>query len=128
MFTNLYYIYVDLKNLKKDESESEVKSKINDKNFVSKSSLAKPIQSLIQLIFDIETMKQQMKEFEIDLNKMPLGKISSKQIKMAFSILNDLYNHIDKKDNESLIIDASNQFYTLIPHGNFWSFLLRICI
>jgi len=62
-------------------------------------------------------MKNQMKEFEIDLNKMPLGKISSKQIKMAFNILNELNNHIDKKDNESLIVDASNQFYTLIPHG-----------
>ena len=67
---------------------------------------------------------------------MPLGKISSNQIKMAFGILTELNNVnilyeifwfikyidlyiqlIDKTDvSKSLILDASNRFYTLIPH------------
>ncbi|RNA39363.1 poly [ADP-ribose] polymerase 1-like [Brachionus plicatilis] len=70
--------------------DDDVKSRLSDQNYVSSSKLALSIQNLIKLIFNIETMKQQMKEFEIDLNKMPLGKISSNQIKQAFSILNEL--------------------------------------
>lgn len=33
----------------------------------SKSSLAKPIQSLINLIFDIDAMEAQMKEYEVSV-------------------------------------------------------------
>jgi poly [ADP-ribose] polymerase len=32
------------------------------------------------LIFDIEQMKKTMIEFEIDTEKMPLGKLSRKQV------------------------------------------------
>ena len=34
------------------------------------------VQALIKLIFDINVMKETLLEFEIDLNKMPLGKLS----------------------------------------------------
>lgn len=50
---------------------------------------------------------------------MPLGKISSNQIKKAFNVLTELTSLIDKMANstsESLILDACNRFYTLIPH------------
>jgi poly [ADP-ribose] polymerase 1 len=87
-----------------------------DKNFISKSTLPVPIQDIIRLIFDIETMKRQMVEFEIDLNKMPLGKISAKQIKQAFQVLNEIQTLIDNKGSNNLFLDASNRFYTLIPH------------
>jgi hypothetical protein len=50
------------------ENNSKLASKLNEKNFVSKSQLAKPIQNLIQMIFDIEKIMQQMKEFEVFLN------------------------------------------------------------
>jgi poly [ADP-ribose] polymerase 1 len=61
-----------------------------DSNRENKSKLDKPIQDLIHLIFDIEKMKNAMIEFEIDLNKMPLGKLSSNQLKKAFGVLNEL--------------------------------------
>jgi len=51
------------------------------------------------------------------MNKMPLGKISSNQIKQAYSILTELTGLIDdKQNNQTQILDASNRFYTLIPH------------
>ena len=100
-----------------DEEEDAAKVTMSDKNFISKSELVKPIQDIVKLIFDIETMKRQMKEFEIDLNKMPLGKISSNQIKAAFSILTELTELVDQENKQTqLILDASNRFYTLIPH------------
>ena len=54
--------------------------------------------------------------FKIDLNKMPLGKISSNQIKTAYSILSELNTLIETKGSATRILDASNRFYTLIPH------------
>lgn len=50
--------------MKKDEEKNGKKT--ISKNIVSKSSLAAQIQSLIRLIFDVEAMKQQMKEFEVN--------------------------------------------------------------
>ena len=76
------------------------------------------MQDLIGLIFDVETMKQTLLEFEIDLTKMPLGKLSRNQLNLAYQVLTDLQTLISngspKKNN---IIDASNRFYTLIPHA-----------
>ncbi|MEQ2178721.1 hypothetical protein GOODEAATRI_017041, partial [Goodea atripinnis] len=42
----------------------------------TKSKLDRPVQDLIKMIFDVESMKKAMVEFEIDLQKMPLGKLS----------------------------------------------------
>ncbi|XP_040581358.1 poly [ADP-ribose] polymerase 1 [Lepeophtheirus salmonis] len=83
----------------------------------SKSKLALPIKELISLIFDVESMKKALVEFEIDLNKMPLGKLSRKQIEKAYSILNEAQNLLDSKtQSQSKVIDATNRFFTLIPH------------
>lgn len=86
----------------------------------SKSKLAKPIQELITMIFDIESMKKAMVEFEIDMTKMPLGKISKKQIEQAYGILTEVLNILkgegEMKGVETKLLDASNRFFTLIPH------------
>ncbi|XP_040207277.1 poly [ADP-ribose] polymerase 1 [Rana temporaria] len=82
----------------------------------TKSKLAKPVQELIKLIFDVESMKKAMVEFEIDLQKMPLGKLSKRQIQSAYSILNDVQQAVSDNAPESRLLDLSNRFYTLIPH------------
>ena len=56
----------------------------------SKSKLNKKVQELITMIFDIERMKKAMIEFDIDMSKMPMGKISKKQIEQAYGILNEV--------------------------------------
>lgn len=83
----------------------------------SKSKLAKSIQELVTLIFDIERMKSAMVEFEIDLSKMPLGKLSQKQIETAYKILTEVQEMIkNTTGSDSKFLDASNRFFTLIPH------------
>ncbi|XP_012253348.2 poly [ADP-ribose] polymerase [Athalia rosae] len=82
-----------------------------------KSNLKKPLQDLIKLIFDVDTMKKVMLEFEIDLAKMPLGKLSRKQIDSAYKVLSELQVYLKTGKNErSKLVDASNRFYTLVPH------------
>lgn len=80
------------------------------------SKLPKAVQKLIKMIFDIESMKKAMVEFEIDLQKMPLGKLSKRQIQSAYSILTEVQQVISDGGTEPQILDLSNRFYTLIPH------------
>jgi len=83
----------------------------------SKSKLPKAVQELVTLVFDIERMKSAMLEFEIDLSKMPLGKLSRKQIETAYKILTEAQDMIKTESgSESKFLDASNRFFTLIPH------------
>ncbi|XP_061481007.1 poly [ADP-ribose] polymerase 1 [Rhineura floridana] len=82
----------------------------------TKSKLPKAVQDLIKMIFDVESMKKAMVEFEIDLQKMPLGKLSKRQIQSAYSILNEVQQAVSDGGSDSQILDLSNRFYTLIPH------------
>ncbi|PAA60827.1 hypothetical protein BOX15_Mlig033515g2, partial [Macrostomum lignano] len=81
-----------------------------------KCKLAPQVQQLLQFIFDIDSMKQTMLEFEIDLKKMPLGKISKRQIREAYSVLTDLSNICSAGGSTAQFLEASTRFYSLIPH------------
>ncbi|KAK2501028.1 hypothetical protein MC885_019094 [Smutsia gigantea] len=82
----------------------------------TKSELPRPVQDLIKMIFDVESMKKAMVEYEIDLQKMPLGKLSKRQIQAAYSILSEVQQVVSQGSSDSQILDLSNRFYTLIPH------------
>ncbi|KAL0113855.1 hypothetical protein PUN28_011294 [Cardiocondyla obscurior] len=97
-----------------DHGDQEVASLDSD----IKSNLQKPIQDLLRLIFDVAEMKKVMLEFEIDMDKMPLGKLSKKQIEKAYAVLTELQEILKKSNTDrTTLIDASNRFYTLIPHN-----------
>ncbi|XP_047526673.1 poly [ADP-ribose] polymerase [Vanessa atalanta] len=81
-------------------------------------SLHMSVQNLIQRIFNIDNMKKTLLEFELDTEKMPLGKLSKKQIKSGYNVLSELLKFIEKgSTSENKIIDATNRFYTLVPHS-----------
>lgn len=62
-------------------------------------------------------MEQTLLSFDIDTGKMPLGKLSTKQLKQAYEVLTELQTLISNRTTKkTLIIDATNRFYTLIPH------------
>ncbi|TPX65412.1 hypothetical protein SpCBS45565_g05224 [Spizellomyces sp. 'palustris'] len=83
----------------------------------SKTQLAKPIQEIIKLIFDVQAMKQTLRAMEIDLSKMPLGKLSTNMIMAAYKVLADALNLVtDGVGSRTRVLTLSNQFFTLIPH------------
>jgi poly [ADP-ribose] polymerase len=49
---------------------------------------------------------------------MPLGNLSQKQIKEAFSVLTQLQKLLKKQgdSNRQVLVDRTNKFYTLVPH------------
>ncbi|KAI3806057.1 hypothetical protein L1987_21948 [Smallanthus sonchifolius] len=92
--------------------------KNNIKN--AKSQLAPPLAELMKMLFNVETYRAAMMEFEINMAEMPLGKLSKSNIQKGFEVLTELQDLLNKStDNsavkESMIVDASNRFFTVIP-------------
>ena len=79
------------------------------------SKLHSATQSLIRLIFDTDMFKDALKIYDIDVKKMPLGKLSKSQIAKGFEILEELEAVMENKKKGSYD-DISSQFYTVIPH------------
>ncbi|KAF0983294.1 hypothetical protein FDP41_010359 [Naegleria fowleri] len=55
-------------------------------------SLHPEVASLVKLIFDVKTMKQTLKEMEIDTDKMPLGRLKKSHISKGYQVLNEIQN------------------------------------
>lgn len=83
---------------------------------VEKCTLDKSTQSLIKLIFDHDMFKEAMANMEIDIKKMPLGKLSKSQIAKGFEVLEEIEDVINKKCVGNLC-QLSSKFFTLIPHS-----------
>ncbi|XVF21621.1 hypothetical protein REPUB_Repub12eG0106200 [Reevesia pubescens] len=84
------------------------------------SQLPPPLLELMKMLFNVETYRAAMMEFEINMSEMPLGKLSKNNIQKGFEALTEIQNILnsnayDPSVKESLIIDASNRFFTIIP-------------
>eukprot|EP01062_Namystynia_karyoxenos_P011791 TRINITY_DN14234_c0_g1_i1.p1 TRINITY_DN14234_c0_g1~~TRINITY_DN14234_c0_g1_i1.p1 ORF type:complete len:707 (+),score=245.90 TRINITY_DN14234_c0_g1_i1:106-2226(+) len=85
------------------------------------------VRAVMELIADTKGMTDLMKELDIDVKKMPLGNISKKQVKEAFLQLKKIETELAKpKPNHTTLLEASSQFYTLIPHDVGYSKLSAI--
>jgi poly [ADP-ribose] polymerase len=104
-----------------EEDEKSVKKKttttVEDKDgtVYAASKLDEATQSLIRLIFDTDMFKEALKTYDIDVKKMPLGKLSKGQIAKGFEILEELEAVMENKKKGSYD-DISSKFYTVIPH------------
>ncbi|BFZ09137.1 hypothetical protein BsWGS_12176 [Bradybaena similaris] len=79
-------------------------------------TLDETTQNLMKLIFDNDMFKATLQKFDIDVKKMPLGKLSKTQIAKGFEALEELEEAV-KKNNKSAINEFSSKFYTVIPHS-----------
>jgi hypothetical protein len=100
---------------------------------IKKAIMDSDTENLIKLIWDPEVFKNAMEEVRIDSKRMPLGKISKKQIDKANDILNKIQEYLDEisankdvdpetlkeqeKTQEKEIKRFSSQFYTIIPYA-----------
>ncbi|XVF32425.1 hypothetical protein REPUB_Repub17cG0081600 [Reevesia pubescens] len=89
------------------------------------SRLLPPLLELIKMLFNMSERsildcRAAMMEFEINMSEMPLGKLSKDNIQKGFEALTEIQNLLnsnayDPSVKESLIMDASNRFFTVIP-------------
>lgn len=98
-----------------------VNKQVSKKNQTNEESkLAPPLAELMKMLFNVETYRAAMMEFEINMSEMPLGKLSRNNIQKGFEALTEIQNLLnsntrDPSIKESLIVDASNRFFTVIP-------------
>lgn len=90
--------------------------KINDKSSIP-SNLPEQTQNLVKMLFDVNLMKQTMIDFKLDLEKMPLGRLSKNQLHDAYQVLNELNNLVIRGAPEAKFIGLSNKFFSLVPHN-----------
>jgi len=95
------------------------------------SKLDPRVQDVIKMISNIDTMRDTMKEFEIDLERLPLGNLSKTQIEKGYMVLKKIQKALDKSrtddddddededddDFDDSLEALSSRFYTLIPHS-----------
>ncbi|KAI5919482.1 poly polymerase catalytic domain-containing protein [Camillea tinctor] len=109
-----------------DDDTKDVKAEAEPEQPEPESKLPKPVQDLMQLIFNQQYFAATMAELNYDSAKLPLGKLSTSTINKGFQALKDLsallddnslaasqYNTTFANATEQL----SNLFFTLIPHN-----------
>jgi poly [ADP-ribose] polymerase len=86
------------------------------------STLQKPVQRLMEMIFNKQYFEQTLTELHYDAQKLPLGKLSKRTLNNGFSVLKNLAELIRDPTAASgvpyptAIENLTNQYYTTIPH------------
>lgn len=96
-----------------DVGSSEMKS---DQTPVD-SKLTKPVQSLIELIFNQNYQQEALDSMNYDTAKMPLGKLSKGTISRGFQALKELAALLDNPTTSAEVEQVSNRYYSVIPHA-----------
>lgn len=101
--------------------DDEISPEEQDKKMIEdmKSCKLDPrVSDLIKLIFDVKIVHNTLIEIGYDVNKMPLGKLSQKNIDKAYAILKQISKEIDKGKlrNATRISTLSSKFFSNIPH------------
>ncbi|EER16283.1 conserved hypothetical protein [Perkinsus marinus ATCC 50983] len=84
---------------------------------VEDTKLDEQLYGLIKMICDRQLMVDHMRASGVDVNKMPLGKISEDMIKAGYEALQAIEEELRKpKPSRSHLLDLSGRFYTVVPH------------
>ncbi|XP_075369935.1 protein mono-ADP-ribosyltransferase PARP3 isoform X2 [Mycteria americana] len=81
-------------------------------------TLDKATQDLVSLIFSSNMFQDTMQTMNIDMKKMPLGKLSEQQIERGSEVLKELEAALQEQPPQAARLeDLSSRFYTIIPHN-----------
>ncbi|XP_040889845.1 protein mono-ADP-ribosyltransferase PARP3 isoform X1 [Toxotes jaculatrix] len=72
---------------------------------------------LIQLIFSNDMFKEAMECMNLDIKKMPLGKLSKLQIAKGFEVLEEIEKAMNQKSGRARLEELSSKFFTTVPHN-----------
>eukprot|EP00051_Salpingoeca_urceolata_P027695 m.482820 g.482820 ORF g.482820 m.482820 type:complete len:523 (-) comp22675_c0_seq1:139-1707(-) len=110
------YDMVHIDYAAEDDPEKEAALKAKKPRQLKDSKLPPSTQNLMKLIFDVKEMTSTVTEMNYDIKKLPLGKLTSDQLKDGFQALKHIEELIQKKASGSALASASDIFYTKIPH------------
>lgn len=116
------YTFIE-RNYEEDDAKDEpiVKKDDDEEDMKVESTLTKPMQNLMSFIFNTDHFQAAMASMAYDAQKLPLGKLSDRTLKMGFSKLKELAGLITNPVHDSKwqhsIESLSNQYFTIIPHA-----------
>jgi len=119
------YAYVERSYNPDSDEEDEADAgadgdeKDGEKRQVAESTLERPVQNLMKLIFNQSYFDATMSDLNYDANKLPLGKLSKGTIARGFQALKDLSVLLDNVDADSRaeVERLSNLYFSVIPHA-----------
>uniref|UniRef100_A0A8C8RTG4 Poly [ADP-ribose] polymerase n=1 Tax=Pelusios castaneus TaxID=367368 RepID=A0A8C8RTG4_9SAUR len=117
------YTLIEVQHGADEEGEVMVKTDSVDGGKCSKQrtlpcTLDKATQELVSLIFSNDMFKEAMQTMNIDVKKMPLGKLSKQQIAKGFEALEAVETALkEQPPPRKLLEELSSRFYTIIPHN-----------
>ncbi|KAM9133876.1 protein mono-ADP-ribosyltransferase PARP3 isoform 2-T2 [Pangshura tecta] len=117
------YTLIEVQHGAEEEQEVTVKLDSVDGGKRSKQrtlpcSLDKATQELVSLIFSNDMFKEAMQTMNIDVKKMPLGKLSKQQIAKGFEALEAIETALQEQPLSCRQLEElSSRFYTIIPHS-----------
>ncbi|RLV99526.1 hypothetical protein DV515_00009665 [Chloebia gouldiae] len=81
-------------------------------------TLDRATQDLVSLIFSSDMFRDAMQTMNIDVKKMPLGKLSKQQIARGFEALEELEAALREQPPQATRLEElSSRFYTIVPHN-----------
>ncbi|NXB03407.1 PARP3 polymerase, partial [Cnemophilus loriae] len=81
-------------------------------------TLDRATQDLVSLIFSSDMFRDAMQTMNIDVKKMPLGKLSKQQIARGFEALEELEAALREQPLQATRLEElSSCFYTIVPHN-----------
>ncbi|NXK59039.1 PARP3 polymerase, partial [Sylvietta virens] len=81
-------------------------------------TLDRATQDLVHLIFSSDMFQDAMQTMNIDVKKMPLGKLSKQQIAKGFEALEELEAVLREQPHQATRLEElSSRFYTIVPHN-----------
>lgn len=110
----------------KDSDNNGVKDEPDDSVKMPKCTLEKPVQDLVELIFNQTYFQNTMANLNYDADKLPLGKLGKNTILRGFQQLKDLAALLDDPNlatskwqmpYSQAVEHLSNTYYSLIPHN-----------
>ena len=130
------YAYVELAGQHESAAAPEKKKKSTKSTAAEsqRSQLAKDLQELIQLIFDLDMIEREMhRSMDIDTSRLPPNALSRRQLAQGLAVLREIERLLDpsiedeysQKENVNIdgptkalrLTDCSNRFYTIVPHS-----------
>lgn len=115
-----------------DIEEPELVSGAEHAELVSAEKLAPQVDDLIKMISDKQLMTKTLKKLNVDVKKLPLGKIKKEQLTKAEQILSMIRLYLASDSTEQLkmfgmqnpedflkerLIELSSTFWTLLPYS-----------